>query len=119
MSAQPIPAIVRVAALAVSAASALTLMAPPGEAAAAVRPGVYTSTTTSGGIVLLQREGRVVGNELVLIGRYRIHSTPSGGYVDFFPGHRAYMRADGRGGYRGPAFLGGGIVGEFILTPRR
>ena len=59
------------------------------------------------------------GVELVLIGRYRIHPTRDGGYVDFFPGHRVFMNSDGRGGYQGPAFLGGAEVGRFTLTPRR
>lgn len=120
MSAPTIPSVARTAALAVSAATVLTLCAPPGGAAAApgVKPGAYTSTTISGGVVLLQREGRVVGDDLVLIGRYRIHPTRHGGYVDFFPGHRVYMNPDGRGGYRGPAYLGGALVGTFTLKPR-
>lgn len=55
----------------------------------------------------------------MLIGRYRIHPTRTGGYVDFFPGHRVFMNRDGHGGYRGPAYLGGTVVGSFTLTPHR
>lgn len=105
---------------AVAAAGTMMLFGGVGQASADVAPGTYTSTTLSStGQVLLQRDGRVVGDDLVLIGRYRIHPTPAGGYVDFFPGHRVFMRSDGHGGYRGPAFLGGLVVGTFTLTPHR
>lgn len=117
MSARTRQHVLRTLAVAVAAATA-TVLSPTGEAAAAVRPGLYTSTTWSAGIILLQREGRVQNGELVLIGRYRIHPTRNGGYVDFFPGHRVIMNSDGRGGYEGPAFLGGLEVGRFTLTPR-
>jgi hypothetical protein len=91
----------------------------PATASAEVKPGTYTSTTKVGGTILLQREGRVAGGNLVLIGSYPIHHSANGDYVDFFPGHRAYLNPDGHGGYRGPAFLGGAPVGTFTLTPRR
>ena len=29
------------------------------------------------------------------------------------------MYPDGHGGYRGPAYLGGAVIGSFTLTPRR
>lgn len=95
-----------------------TFIAGAPAANAAVRPGTYTSTTLSAGSVLLAREGRVEGDELVLIGRYKIHPTETGGYVDFFPGHRVYMNDDGNGGYEGAAFLGPFAIGSFTLTPR-
>ncbi len=110
-------AVVRTAAVAVATGS-VALFGAAGQAAADVAPGTYTSTTWSGGLVLLQREGHVEGQDLVLIGRYPIHPTPTGGYVDFFPGHRVVMNSDGHGGYSGPAYLGGIVVGGFTLTPR-
>lgn len=100
------------------AVSAGTIVAAAPAASAEVRPGTYTSTTLSAGSVLLAREGRVEGDELVLIGRYKIHPTETGGYVDFFPGHRVYMDDDGQGGYQGAAFLGPFVIGSFTLTPR-
>lgn len=103
----------------VVAVGAAALIGAAGQASADVAPGTYTSTTSSSGIVLLEREGQVQGQDLVLIGRYPIHPTPTGGYVDFFPGHRVFMNSDGHGGYSGPAFLGGVVIGEFTLTPRR
>lgn len=106
---------------ATAAATALgvgTLIAGAPGASADVRPGTYTSTTLPAGSVLLAREGRAEGDELVLIGRYKIHPTETGGYVDFFPGHRVYMNDDGRGGYEGAAFLGPLFIGSFTLTPR-
>lgn len=112
-------AVTRTAAI-TAAAGAVILFGGIGQASADVTPGTYTSTTLSStGQILLQRDGRVVGDDLVLIGRYRIHPTPAGGYVDFFPGHRVFMKSDGHGGYRGPAFLGGVVVGTFTLTPHR
>ncbi|GEM29207.1 hypothetical protein NN3_02140 [Nocardia neocaledoniensis NBRC 108232] len=111
------PAMIRTAAIAVAVGSAV-LFGAAGQAVAEVEPGPYTSTTWSGGVVLLQRDARVEGGELVLIGRYPIHSTPDGGYVDIFPGHRVVMHSDGRGGYSGPAFFGGVEIGAITLTPR-
>ncbi|MET8795407.1 hypothetical protein ABZV91_02940 [Nocardia sp. NPDC004568] len=111
------PAIVRTAAIAV-AVGAATLFGTAGPAFADVEPGAYTSTTWSSGIVLLQRDGRVDGGDLVLIGRYPIHSTPDGGYVDLFPGHRVVLLSDGHGGYAGPAYLGGVLIGAITLTPQ-
>ena len=104
-------------AVVVAAACAVALFGAVGPASAEVAPGAYTSTTLSAGSVLLQRVGHVEGGDLVLIGRYPIHPTPTGGYVDFFPGHRVFMNSDGHGGYSGPAFLGPFVVGEFTLTP--
>ncbi|NLE82391.1 MAG: hypothetical protein GX610_23010 [Rhodococcus sp.] len=104
---------------AVVAVGTAALIGAAGQASAEVVPGTYTSTTSSSGIVLLERQGQVQGQELVLIGRYPIHPTPTGGYVDFFPGHRVFMNSDGHGGYSGPAFLGGVVIGEFTLTPYR
>ncbi|MBM7368896.1 hypothetical protein [Gordonia hydrophobica] len=112
------PIVTRTAAI-LAAVSATTVLAVPGQASADVKAGTYTSTTWSGGTVLLQRTARVQGGDLVLIGRYPIHRTPRGGYVDFFPGHRVFMNSDGHGGYRGPAYLGGSVIGSFTLTPRR
>ena len=103
---------------AATAVGAGSLIAAVPAASADVRPGTYTSTTLSAGSVLLAREGRVEGDELVLIGRYKIHPTETGGYVDFFPGHRVYMNDDGNGGYEGAAFLGPFAIGSFTLTPR-
>ncbi|MEU3014330.1 hypothetical protein [Nocardia asteroides] len=103
----------------VIAAGAATVLGTAGRASADVEPGSYTSTTLSGGVVLLQRDARVEGGELVLIGRYPIRSTPDGGYVDLFPGHRVVMISDGQGGYRGPAYFGGLEIGSIILTPKR
>ncbi|MFC4373469.1 hypothetical protein ACFO5K_05095 [Nocardia halotolerans] len=111
------PVIARTAVMAV-AIGAATVFGGAGQAFADVEPGTYTSTTWSAGIVLLQRDARVEGGELVLIGRYPIHSTPDGGYVDIFPGHRVVLISDGQGGYNGPAFLGGVVVGSITLTPR-
>lgn len=101
----------------VVAIGAAALVGAVGQASADVAPGTYTSTTSSAGVVLLQRTGQVQGQDLVLIGRYPIHPTPTGGYVDFFPGHRVFMNSDGHGGYTGPAYLGGVLVGSFTLTP--
>ncbi len=112
------PTLSRVAAIAL-AVGAVTVFGSVGQAAADVKPGAYTSTTSAGGAVLLQRTGHVDGKNLVLIGSYPIHSTADGGYVDFFPGHRVFLRSDGHGGYRGPAYLGGALVGTFTLTPHR
>lgn len=117
MSTRARPAIVRTAAIA-AAVGAATLFGAAGQAVADVEPGPYTSTTWSGGVVLLQRDARVEGGELVLIGRYPIHSTPDGGYVDLFPGHRVVLISDGHGGYRGPAYFGGLEIGAITLTPR-
>lgn len=104
--------------LVTAAASAAALVGTAGIASAAVAPGTYTSTTLSSGSVLLQRTGHVDGGDLVLIGRYSIHPTPTGGYIDFFPGHRVFLNSDGNGGYSGPAFLAGIEVGTFELTPQ-
>ncbi|MEV0768546.1 hypothetical protein [Nocardia salmonicida] len=112
------PAIARTAAIVV-AAGAATLFGAVGQAFADVEPGTYTSTTWSSGIVLLQRDARVEGGDLVLIGRYPIQSTPDGGYVDLFPGHRVVLISDGNGGYKGPAYLGGVEIGAITLTPQR
>ncbi|MGB3696851.1 MAG: hypothetical protein WBA05_05405 [Gordonia sp. (in: high G+C Gram-positive bacteria)] len=90
-----------------------------GQASADVAPGTYTSTTWSSGVILLQRDAHVSGHDLVLIGRYPIHPTAKGGYVDLFPGHRVILNSDGHGGYRGPAYLGGVMVGSITLTPHR
>lgn len=111
-------AIARTAAIA-AAVGAAAVLGTAGQAAADVAPGTYTSTTLSGGIVLLQREAHVQGHDLVLIGRYPIHPTPTGGYVDLFPGHRVILNSDGHGGYTGPAYFGGTVVGSISLTPRR
>ncbi|MEV6276809.1 hypothetical protein [Nocardia sp. NPDC051832] len=117
MSIRARPAVFRTAAIAV-AVGAATLFGTVGQASADVEPGPYTSTTWSAGIVLLQRDARVEGGELVLIGRYPIHPTPEGGYVDLFPGHRVLLISDGRGGYAGPAYFGGVEIGSITLTPR-
>ncbi|MFF5035593.1 hypothetical protein [Nocardia salmonicida] len=111
------PTMVRTAVIAV-AVGAATFFGTAGQALADVEPGAYTSTTWSSGIVLLQRDARVEGGELVLIGRYPIHSTPDGGYVDLFPGHRVVLISDGHGGYTGPAYFGDVVVGAITLTPR-
>ena len=95
------------------------LVAGPGDASAAVASGSYTSTTWSSGVVLLQRPARIEGGDLVLIGRYPIHPTARGGYVDLFPGHRVILDRDGHGGYAGPAYLNGVRIGSITLTPRR
>ncbi|APE38404.1 hypothetical protein BOX37_16240 [Nocardia mangyaensis] len=118
MSTRARPATVRTAAVVVTVGAA-TLLGPVGQAFADVEPGPYTSTTWSSGIVLLQRDARVEGGDLVLIGRYPIHSTPDGGYVDLFPGHRVVLISDGHGGYTGPAYMGGVEVGAITLTPQR
>lgn len=118
MSAHVRPVITRTAAV-LAAVSAAAVLVAPGQASADVRAGTYTSTTWSGRTILLQRTAHVQGGDLVLIGRYPIHRTAKGGYVDFFPGHRVFMNSDGHGGYRGPAYLGGSVVGSFTLTPRR
>ncbi|GAA4672957.1 hypothetical protein [Gordonia humi] len=110
--------LVRAGSVAVAVGTALTLGAV-GHASADVRPGTYTSTTWSGGTVLLKRDAHVQGGDLVLIGRYRIHPTTSGGYVDLFPGHRVVLNRDGHGGYRGPAYFGGARIGSITLTPKR
>ena len=118
MPAQSRSTVVRTAVIA-AGVSVASLLGTAGSASADVLPGTYTSTTWSGGTVLLQRNGYVQGHDLVLIGRYPIHPRRGGGYyVDFFPGHRVFMNSDGHGGYRGPAFLGGVQVGTFTLTPR-
>ena len=95
------------------------LVADPGQASAEVASGSYTSTTLSSGVVLLARPARVEGGDLVLIGRYPIHPTARGGYVDLFPGHRVILDRDGRGGYAGPAYWNGVRIGSITLTPRR
>lgn len=102
----------------VAAVGAAAFVGFPAVASAEVAPGPYTSVTVSAGSVLLSRDARVEGQELVLIGRYPIHPTPTGGWVDLFPGHRVFMNADGHGGYTGPAFLGPFNIGEIVLTPR-
>ncbi|QDQ98319.1 hypothetical protein [Tomitella fengzijianii] len=100
-----------------AAVGAVALFGAVGQASAEVAPGTYTSTTLSSGLILLQRDAHVEGNELVLIGRYPIHPTPTGGYVDVFPGHRIVMNSDGHGGYSGPAYLGSLVIGSITLTP--
>ncbi|WP_244874749.1 hypothetical protein [Gordonia malaquae] len=113
-------AVFRSAAVVVAVTATVAVGGVAGQASADVKPGAYTSTTLSGGAVLLKRDGRVQGHDLVLIGRYRIHPMGRGSYyVDFFPGHRVIMNPDGRGGYRGPAYLGGAVIGSFLLTPKR
>lgn len=111
------PSLFRLASIA-TALGATAVVAAAGPASADVAPGRYTSTTLSAGSVLLERAGHVEGHELVLIGRYLIHPTPTGGYVDFFPGHRVFLNSDGQGGYAGPAFLGPFEIGAISLTPR-
>lgn len=111
------PTLIRSASIAV-ALGAAALVGAAGQASADVAPGQYTSTTLSAGSVLLERVGQVEGQELVLIGRYQIHPTPTGGFVDFFPGHRVFLNSDGHGGYTGPAFLGPFEIGAVSLTPR-
>lgn len=113
----PSPRVIRTGSL-IAAISAVTLLGAAGQASADVAPGPYTSTTMAAGSVLLERGGQVDGGDLVLIGRYPIHPTADGGYIDFFPGHRVFLNSDGHGGYTGPAFLGGFEVGTFVLTPR-
>ncbi|WOC14287.1 hypothetical protein MP11Mi_34020 [Gordonia sp. MP11Mi] len=112
------PAIARTAAIAVAMAASVVFGAV-GQVSANVQPGNYTSTTRSLNTILLQRDARVAGGDLVLLGRYPIHRTPYGGYVDLFPGHRVVLISDGHGGYRGPAYLGGVVIGTITLTPRR
>lgn len=102
----------------VAALGVAALIGSVGVASADVSPGTYTSFTVSAGSVLLEREARVEGQELVLIGRYPIHQTDTGGYVDLIPGHRVFLNSDGHGGYTGPAFLGPFRVGEIVLAPR-
>lgn len=102
----------------VAVVGAAVFVGAAGVASANVAPGPYTSTTVSAGSVLLARDARVEGQELVLIGRYPIHPTEAGGYVDLFPGHRVFLNSDGKGGYTGPAFLGPFLIGEIVLTPR-
>ncbi len=117
MSTRTRAAVVRTAAVA-AAAGATMVFGAAAQASAEVAPGTYTSTTTlSTGSVVLQRVGHVEGQDLVLIGRYPIHPTPTGGYVDFFPGHRVVFNSDGHGGYSGAAYLGGIVVGTGTLTP--
>lgn len=111
-------AIIRTAAI-TAAVGAAAVFGVAGQASADVTPGTYTSTTLSGGVVLLQRQAHVQGHDLVLIGRYPIHSTAKGGYVDLFPGHRVFLNRDGHGGYSGPAYFGGTVIGSITLTPRR
>lgn len=111
------PAVVRTAAI-TALIGAGTLFGAAGHASADVEPGTYTSTTWSSGIVLLQRDAQVEGHDLVLLGRYPIHPTADGGYVDLFPGHRVVLNSDGHGGYRGPAYLGGMRIGAITLTPQ-
>lgn len=113
----PLPAMFRT--VVVVAVGAAALVGAAGHASADVAPGSYTSTTLSSGVVLLQRDARVEGQDLVLIGRYPIHPTPTGGYVDLFPGHRVFLNDDGHGGYAGPAYLGGVVIGSIALTPHR
>ncbi|AUH68978.1 MULTISPECIES: hypothetical protein [Gordonia] len=123
MSMRPSPTVVRTAVVRTAAIAAgigaMALFGSAGQAAADVAPGSYTSTTSSSGIVLLQRDARVEGDQLVLIGRYPIHRTATGGYVDLFPGHRVILNSDGHGGYRGPAYFGGTVIGAITLTPHR
>jgi hypothetical protein len=99
-------------------------MKAPREGETTVTDMVFGEVTTPNkamdDMVLLKRDGRVQGHDLVLIGRYRIHPMGRGSYyVDFFPGHRVIMNPDGHGGYRGPAYLGGAVIGSFTLTPKR
>lgn len=108
----------RSTAFAVSIAAA-ALLGVAGNAGADVKPGTYTSITESSGVVLLQRTGHVRGGDLVLIGRYPIHPTRTGGYADVFPGHRVFMNSDGHGGYSGPAYFNGVRIGTFVLKPQR
>lgn len=110
--------IARTTAVAVSI-SVAAVLGVAGTAGADVKPGAYTSITESSGVVLLQRTGYVRNGELVLIGRYRIHPTRTGGYADVFPGHRVFMNRDGHGGYTGPAYFNGVRIGTFILKPQR
>ena len=105
-------------AAAVAAFGAAAFIGAAGVASADVAPGPYTSITVSAGSVLLERDARVEGQELVLIGRYPIQPTSTGGYVDLFPGHRGFLNSDGHGGYTGPAFLGPFRIGEIVLAPR-
>ncbi|WP_298444497.1 hypothetical protein [Gordonia sp. (in: high G+C Gram-positive bacteria)] len=102
-----------------AAVGAAAVFGVAGPASADVKPGTYTSTTSSSGVILLQRDARVEGHDLVLIGRYPIHPTRTGGYVDLFPGHRVILISDGHGGYHGPAYLGGAVIGSITLTPHR
>lgn len=119
MSTLPRAVILRTAVIA-TAVSAAAVLGAPGNASADVRPGTYTSITKlNSGAVILQRVGRVHDGQLVLIGRYPIHRTAKGGYVDLFPGHRVVMNSDGHGGYSGPAYWGGAVIGKFVLRPRR
>lgn len=110
--------IARTVAVAVTVSSA-ALLGVAGEANAEVKSGNYVSTTWSSGIVLLQRNAQVRGGDLVLIGRYKIHPTRTGGYVDVMPGHRIILNRDGHGGYKGPAYFNGAVIGSITLTPRR
>lgn len=121
MSTHPRPLLARTAATVVAATVGIGgMVVAPGQSAAEVKAGTYTSTTiSSSGAVLLSRTAHVRGDYLVLIGRYRIHPTARGGWVDLFPGHRVFMNRDGHGGYRGPAYLGGVRIGSITLTPRR
>ena len=56
------------------------LLGGVGRASADVAPGTLhvNDILSSTGQVLLQRDGRVVGDDLVLIGRYQNHPTPAG-----------------------------------------
>lgn len=116
MSIPTVSAAVRAVAIALTVGAG-SLLGGAGMASADVAPGTYTSTTLAGGLVLLQRDAHVEGGDLVLIGRYPIHPTPSGGYADVFPGHQVVMTSDGHGGYAGPAYFGGVLIGSIILTP--
>lgn len=110
--------VLRTAAFAMAFAGSVVLGTTP-SASASIKPGAYTSDTVTSGVVLLSRPARVEGKDLVLIGRYRIHPTATGGYVDLLPGHRVFLNRDRRGGYSGPAYLNGALIGSIELTPRR
>ncbi|MGB6126137.1 MAG: hypothetical protein WBG47_12355 [Gordonia sp. (in: high G+C Gram-positive bacteria)] len=118
MKKRTIRAITRTAAISV-AVGAAALFGVAGQASADVQPGTYTSTTLTGNVVLLQLTAHVSGHDLVLIGHYPIHPTARGGFVDLFPGHRVILNSDGHGGYKGPAYLGGTVIGSVTLTPHR
>lgn len=118
MTSHPSSAIVRTTAI-TFAVGAATLFGVVGHASADVAPGKYTSITSSAGVVLLQRDAHVQGHELVLIGRYPIHPTRNGGYVDVMPGHRIVMNSNGHGGYTGPAYFGNTVIGSITLKPHR
>ena len=94
-----------------------------GEAAASVKPGVYSYTGPGGTVPVRITRSELIfteepGSLLPQISRYRLHPTPRGGYADNAIGQRIMLRTNANG-YVGTAYVAGIRISNVRLVPKR